>query len=185
MNFNTKDLTVTAVLAAVICILGPLSVPIGIIPVSLTPLGIYLAIYILGQKKGTIAVCVYILLGLAGMPVFAGFTGGPQKLFGPTGGYIVAYILTALIAGYAVEHFYDNVFLQFAGMFLGLIVLYVIGTIWLAFQAHMTFLQALSAGVLPFVIFDIMKIVLALFVGRAVRSRLVSSGAFETGTTRM
>ena len=176
MNSNTRNLAVTAVLAAVICVLGPLSIPIGPVPISLGLFGVFLAIYILGMKRGTLAVIIYILIGLVGVPVFAGFTGGPQKLFGPTGGYIVGYILTALISGYFVEHFSSNIVLQFVGMVLGLVVLYAIGTLWLAYQAHMDLPKALAAGVIPFIPLDLVKIVLATLVGRAVRVRLVHSG---------
>ena len=84
-------MTTSALMTAIICILGPLSLPIGPVPVSLTNLAIYLTMYILDWKAGTIAYCLYMLIGLIGLPVFSGFAGGPGKLFGPTGGYIPTY----------------------------------------------------------------------------------------------
>ena len=86
---KTSFLTTTAIMTAVMCILGPLSIPIGPVPITLTNLAIYLAMYILGTKRGSAAVCLYLLIGLAGLPVFSGFTGGPGKLLGPTGGYLI------------------------------------------------------------------------------------------------
>jgi biotin transport system substrate-specific component len=63
---------------------------------------------VLGMKKGTIAVLLYLLIGLAGVPVFSGFTAGPAKLFGPTGGYLIGFILMALISGYFIDKFPGN-----------------------------------------------------------------------------
>ena len=89
---KTYEITMTALMAAVTCILAPLSIPIGPVPISFTNLAIYLSLYLLGWKKGTISYLIYLLLGLVGLPVFSGFTGGPAKLAGPTGGYIIGFI---------------------------------------------------------------------------------------------
>ena len=88
MNMKTKELTLTALMAAVICVLGPLAIPLPFspVPISLTMVGVYLAVYAVGMWRGTIAMCLYLLLGLVGLPVFSGYTGGPAKLFGPTSG---------------------------------------------------------------------------------------------------
>ena len=73
---KTYEITMTALMAAVTCILAPLSIPIGPVPISFTNLAIYLSLYLLGWKKGTISYLIYLLLGLVGLPVFSGFTGG-------------------------------------------------------------------------------------------------------------
>lgn len=86
---STYAMVVTALMAAVTCILAPLSVPIGPVPISLTNFAIYLSLYLLDWKKGTLSYLIYLLLGLVGLPVFSGFTGGLAKLAGPTGGYII------------------------------------------------------------------------------------------------
>ena len=88
-------------MTAVTCILGPLAIPIGPVPVSLTPLAVFLSVYILGTKGGTLAYLLYLLIGAVGVPVFSGFTGGLGKLAGPTGGYLVGFILMALIPSLA------------------------------------------------------------------------------------
>lgn len=84
-----------ALMAAIISVLGPLSVPLPFtpVPVSFTIMAVYLTSYLLGSKTGTLSVIIYILVGLAGLPVFSGFTGGAAKLVGPTGGYISASYL--------------------------------------------------------------------------------------------
>lgn len=169
---KTKTMATIAVMTAVMCILGPLSIPIGPVPISLQAFTVLLAVYVLGMKDGTIALLIYLLLGLVGVPVFSGYTAGPAKLLGPTGGYIIGFIFQALIAGYFIDRFYNKVWLQFVGMVLGLIVLYAFGTAWLAFSAHMTAGAALMAGVIPFIPFDIAKIIVAMLLGRPIRKRL-------------
>ena len=169
---KTYTLTSIALMAAVTCVVGPLTIPIGPVPVSLVPLAIFLSVYILGTKKGTLSLLIYLLIGAVGVPVFSGFTGGIGKLASPTGGYMIGYIFMALIAGWFIHRFYNQVVIQFFGMVLGLAVLYAFGTAWLAYSAEMTFMAALAVGVLPFVIFDLVKIVIAIFLGRTVRKRL-------------
>lgn len=176
MKLSTKDMTETAVMAAVLCILGPLSVPIGPVPLSLAPLAILMAAYILGTFKGTAACMLYLILGAIGIPVFAGFSGGFGDIAGPTGGYLIGYIFLALIAGWFISRFYDIIWVQFLGMCLGMAVLYAFGTAWLAHVAGMTFKEALAAGVLPFIIGDLLKIICSIFLGRAINKRLEAGG---------
>lgn len=78
-------LSMTAVMAAVTCVLAPMSIPIGPVPISFTNLAIYLSLYLLGWKRGTVSYLVYVLIGMVGVPVFSGFTGGMGRLLGPTG----------------------------------------------------------------------------------------------------
>ena len=176
MTTRTYTMTSTALMTAVTCILGPLAIPIGPVPVSLTPLAVFLSVYILGTKRGTIAYLLYLLIGAVGVPVFSGFTGGLGKLAGPTGGYLVGFILMALIGGWFIFRFYDKFAVQFLGMLLGLVVCYAFGTVWLSYSAGMPFGAALAAGVYPFIPFDLVKIAIAIFLGRTVRRRLEHSG---------
>ncbi len=178
-TLKIRTMAEIALMAAVMCILGPMSIPIGIIPVSLTPLTVFLAVYILGTGKGTISCLIYLAIGLVGLPVLSGYTGGPGKLFGPTGGYLFGFLPMAIIAGFFIHHFYHNILVQFAGMLLGLMVCYAFGTLWLAFSAKMTLGAALAAGVTPFILFDISKIVISILLGRIVRARLVRAGILE------
>ena len=92
---KTYEITITALMTAVTCILAPMSIPIGPVPISFTNLAIYLSLYLLGWKRGTISYLIYLLIGLVGLPVFSGFTGGPAKLAGPTGGYIIGFFVMA------------------------------------------------------------------------------------------
>lgn len=174
---NTKTLALIGVMTAVTCIMGPFSIPLPIspVPISLTNLAIYFAIYVLGMKKGTISYCIYLLIGFVGLPVFSSFTSGPAKLLGPTGGYLIGFIFMAVICGYFVDKI-NNVPLCFLGMVLGTAVCYLFGTVWLAQQAGMTFSAALAAGVIPFIPGDIAKIVIAMLAGPQIRKQLRRAG---------
>ena len=85
-KLTTYQMSVTALMAAVMCVLGPLTVPIGAVPISLANFVICLTAWLLGPKFGTLSVAVYLLIGLVGVPVFSGYGAGIAKLAGPTGG---------------------------------------------------------------------------------------------------
>ncbi|MBE5871846.1 MAG: biotin transporter BioY [Lachnospiraceae bacterium] len=172
-QFQTKDLAQIALMAAVLCILGPISLPIGPVPISLTNLAIYFSLYLLGTKKGTISYLVYMLIGLIGLPVFSGMQGGPQKLFGVTGGYIIGFIFMALIAGLFLEKWPDKLWLHLSGMLLGTAVCYAFGTAWfLVLTDGYTILGALAVCVFPFIIGDVIKMILAMVIAPQIRRRL-------------
>lgn len=182
-KITVSEMALIAVMAAVTCIMGPLSIPIpfSLVPISLTNLAVYLAIYVLGCRRGTLSYLVYLLLGLVGMPVFSGFTGGVGKLFGPTGGYLLGFIFMALICGWAIDHFSCKLVPSFAGMLLGTVVCYAFGTAWLAYQAGLTFVAALAAGVLPFIPGDLAKMVIAAVLGPQIRRRLEQARLAHNG----
>ena len=116
-----------ALMAAVTCILAPLSIPIGPIPISLTNLVVYFTVYVIGLKAGTCSYCLYVLLGVVGLPVFSGYVGGPAKIAGPTGGYIVGFVLMALIGGYVIEKTNRNMVLVIIAWIVGTMVDYALG----------------------------------------------------------
>ena len=184
-KLTTYQLTLTAVMAAVICVLGPISIaiPVSPVPISLASMAVYLAVTVLGMKLGTLSCLIYLLLGLVGIPVFAGGSAGAAKLFGPTGGYLIGYLFLALIAGAFVGRFAENKWKNIAfaalGMILGTIVLYALGTAWLAYSAGMDCQAALWAGVIPFIPGDLVKMVIAVLLGSAVRGRLLRAGVLK------
>ena len=125
-SFTTFQMALIAVMAAITCILGPLSIPIPIspVPISLTNLAIYLTVCLLGWKFGTISYLIYLLIGIAGLPVFSGFSSGFAKLLGPTGGYLIGFIPMTIICGFAFEKF-SNHGMQIVGLAIGTIVAYI------------------------------------------------------------
>ncbi len=176
MDRKTRDLALIGVMTAVMCILAPITIPVGPVPVSLATFVILLSVYILGMKRAMISVCLYLLIGLAGVPVFSGFSAGPAKLLGPTGGYLIGYIPMAAVTGLVTDKFFRKRIISAAGMILATIVLYALGTAWLAYSSKMAFTAALMAGVVPFIPLDLVKIVTAAIVGPVIRTRLESAG---------
>ena len=159
------------VMTAVTCMLGPLAIPLPIspVPISFTNLAVYLTLYVLGMKAGTLSYLIYLLLGLVGLPVFSGFTGGPAKLAGPTGGYLIGFIFMAVIAGFFIDRFPKKYYFHIAGMLLGTAVCYLFGTLWLCFQMKLSFGAGLMAGVVPYLPGDAAKIIVSLIAGPALR----------------
>lgn len=173
-KMTTAQMTVTALMTAVTCILGPMALPIPIspVPISLTNLVIYFMAYILGAKLSLISYVLYLLLGTVGLPVFSGFSGGLGKLAGPTGGYLVGFIFLAAIAGYAVEKFPGKLWVHAIGMVLGTAVCYAFGTVWLAGQLGISFTAGLGVGVIPYLPGDTAKIILALIFGPQIKKAI-------------
>ena len=183
MNKRTYRITYCALLAAHLCVLSPLSVPLaGNVPISLATLGVMLAGCLLGPVDGMIAVAVYILIGVAGVPVFAGYRSGLSVLLGVTGGYLLGYLPLAGITGLFARKAEKSagmpaLFLLFVGMLLGTAVLYLVGTVWFLFLTKMTLASALAACVLPFLPGDLLKMVVVLVFSRSsvpLRQRLAA-----------
>lgn len=166
------SLAMFAVMTAVICVLAPMSVPIGPVPISLTNLAIYLSLYLLGWKRGTAAYLVYVLLGMVGMPVFSGFRGGAGHLLGPTGGYIIGFIPMALLAGLAIGKSCNRI-VQLLGMAVGTVIAYAFGTAWYCVSTGSAVFPALALCVFPFIPFDLAKMTFAMLTGPMIRDRLV------------
>ena len=171
---HTYAMVSTALMTAVTCILAPLSVPIGPVPISFTNLAIYISLYLLDWKRGTVSYFLYLLIGFAGLPVFSGFTGGVAKLAGPTGGYIVGFIPMAIIAGIVIDHFNQR-WLQLLGMIVGTAICYALGTAWFCMQAGYTVSAALAVCVFPFIPADLVKMLIAMTIGPAIRQRMESA----------
>lgn len=171
---NTKFMVSSSLMAAVLCIFSPITIviPFSPVPLSLATFFVYLLSAVLSMGTAVSGVSIYILIGMIGLPVFSGFTGGFQKVLGPTGGYLLGYILCALIVGYLTDKFENKYYMYVVGMIIGTLACYFVGTIWLAFVTNTNFIKALYAGVIPFVFLDILKIVLASVVGFKMRKRL-------------
>ncbi len=173
---KVKDMTLTAVMAALVCIAGPLTIPAGPIPLSLATFAVYLAGAVLGKKRGTIAVALYLLIGIIGVPVFSGFSGGFQKLAGVTGGYLVGYLPCAFLSGLGAERAEEEGRIWILPMIMaaGTAVLYTIGTAWFMIQSGNALGTALSLCVVPFLPGDAVKIAAAVMLTVPVRKAVYS-----------
>lgn len=178
-KITTYQMAVTALMAAVLCVIGPLSVPIGAIPISLSNFVISLTVWLLGPKFGTLSVAIYLALGAVGMPVFSGYGGGLAKLAGPTGGYLIGYLAMALIGGLFVEKSKGNPVVSGIGLVLGVAVSYVFGTAWFVFQMGCELSYALAVCVYPFIAFDLAKVIVACVIGALLRKRLTQAGVLK------
>ena len=168
-------IAVCGVMTAALCALGPLAVPVGPVPVTLATLVVYLDGFLLGWKGGTASCLAYLLVGLAGLPVFSGYGAGAGVLLGPTGGYLVGYLAITLVAGWVADRT-DRRVPQLLGMLAGTVLCYALGTAWYCVQSGNALPVALGFCVTPFIPFDLVKIAAVLAIGPVLRLRLRQAG---------
>ena len=180
-NLRTIDLTLIAAFAALIAVCSWISIPTTI-PFTLQTFAVFLTVGVLGGKRGTIAVAVYILLGAIGLPVFAGMKGGLGALLGTTGGYILGFLFSALLM-WGLEKILGHKLWNLAiSMVLGLIVCYVFGTGWFLVvytkaNGVVSLGTVLGWCVTPFIVPDLLKIALALVLTRQLKPYLPGNRA--------
>ena len=172
-RIDTRDITMIAQCAALMAICSWISIPAAV-PFTMQTFGVFLSVGLLGGKRGTTAVLIYILLGAVGLPVFSGFTGGIGHLFGATGGYIIGFVFSALVM-WLIEHLHGrSIKTLVLSMIAGLVTCYVFGTVWfMAVYAKdsgsIGLITALTWCVFPYVIPDAAKIALAAVLTRRIR----------------
>lgn len=165
----------TALMTAIITVCAWITVPMSV-PFTLQTFGVFLALEVLGGAWGTVSIFAYILLGLVGAPVFSGFTGGVGILLGPTGGYIVGFLVCGLL--YLItKKLNKNTVIDVVILALGLLACYAFGTVWFARVmaargSEMTIKAVLTVCVLPFVIPDAAKLTFAVIIAKRVKKVL-------------
>lgn len=164
---KTKNLLYSALGAALIAASAMLSVPAPV-PFTLQSLAVLIVAGVLGEKRGSAAVLVYLLLGAVGVPVFSGFRGGVGVLLGATGGYLLGFLPMAWLTGYTGRIWKR----PFFGMLLATAVLYAVGTAWYAILYGGSIGSVLLTCVVPFLVPDAIKAVLALYLTRRIRASL-------------
>lgn len=172
---KTRDLVIIAVFTALMCVLAPLSIPLtGQVPISLATLVVMLMGVVLGAKKSSIAVCLYIIIAIIGVPVLAGYRSGVSAVFGPTGGYIWGYIPLAYMSGALSNKFEGkkDIIYTVLGMLIGTVILYTLGTIWYIYFTKTKVLAAILACVTPFIPGDIVKMIVVILLGPRLRNIL-------------
>lgn len=162
MKITVKELAIAAVLTAVTCVLAPISIPIGPVPISLAVFCIFLIGIMLSPHLAVLSVLVYLMLGTVGVPVFSNYECGFQKLIGPTGGFLFAYPFMVLIISFSAVLFKrKNIISIGTGMILSLVVMYTFGTVWFVISTGSTIKNALIVCVTPFILVDLLKMVCA------------------------
>jgi biotin transport system substrate-specific component len=164
-RWSARDMAYIALMAVVIAVCSWVSIPAAV-PFTLQTFAVFLAVSLLGGRRGTAAVLVYILLGAVGIPVFHGFTGGLGILLGSTGGYILGFLGSALLYWAMTSRLGSRPAIRILAMVLGLAVCYAFGTAWfMAVYARTTgpvgLLTALGWCVFPFLVPDLIKLALA------------------------
>ena len=174
-KIKSYDIVITALMTALIAVCSLVAIPVGAVPVTLQTFAVFVAIGICGCKKGTVAVLLYILLGIVGLPVFSGFQSGIGVLAGPTGGYISGFLLSALVSGFIAEKTGRKIGFMILSFSAGLVICYLSGLLWYIYVfsgGKADFASAFSLCVLPYIIPDGIKIILAAVVSKTVGERL-------------
>ena len=159
-NNLTWRCTTAALFAALTALFTCISIPIGPVPINLATLSVLLAGALLGARWGAISQLIYVALGAVGLPVFSGFSGGLGKLLGPTGGYIVGYVLGAFVIGAITERFGRDLVPLSVAAALGYATLYLTGTLYFLWLTGSGLLYAFGLCVFPFLPGDAAKIAL-------------------------
>lgn len=176
-NKNLKMLVFMALSIAIMGVLSQITIPLPFSPVPITgqTLAIGIIATILGARYGTLAIIGYLVVGAVGAPVFAGMAAGFSKLIGPTGGYLIGFIPTALFIGWYLEKFGFTFIKSSIANVIGAVITLTFGTIWLKVSMNMSWAAAFAAGAAPFILLGILKAILAAYVGIEVRKRLISA----------
>lgn len=161
---RTRNLLYISIGAALISVSAWLTVP-GPIPFTMQSFAVLTVAALLGAKNSVLCAAVYLLLGAVGVPVFSGLRGGASVLIGPTGGYLVGFLFTSAVTGYLSERKCPLALAMAAGQ----LTLYVIGTLWFAVLYGESPGAVLSTCVLPFLLPDAVKALLAVQVVRRVK----------------
>ncbi len=175
MHTSILNTVYIALFAALIAVCSWITIPIGVISITLQTMAVCITAGILGCWRGITTVAVYLAIGATGLPVFSGFNGGIGALIGPTGGYLVGFLPMVLIIGGAKHLFKGNWILLSISMVVGIAVLYAFGTAWfmILMGGKYTLGGALTACVFPFILPDLIKIAVATLicsrVGKLVR----------------
>lgn len=173
---KTKDMILISLFAVIISICAWISIPAAV-PFTMQTFAVFLSFGILGGKRGTMAVCVYILLGAVGIPVFAGGTGGIGIILGKTGGYMLGWIVCGIVISKIPLFKNQKNQIPIFSMFLGLIICYATGTAWFTlFYTKITGVSGIwsviCTCVLPFIIPDLIKISLAYFLQKKLKPHI-------------
>ncbi len=162
-------MVLASLMAALTAVGAYIHVPIGPVPIVLSTLFVLLSGLLLGSRWGLASMCLYLLVGAIGMPVFAGGKGGIAHFLGPTGGYLFGYVLASWLTGFIAERSRGILILEILSVLMGSLAIYSLGVPWLKMVTHMSWPKTFMVGMIPFLIGDAVKASVALILARAVR----------------
>ena len=161
-----KEYVYIALMAVLICVCSWISIPF-VVPFTMQTFAVFYALLLLGGKRGTAAIGLYIFMGIIGIPVFSGFRGGIGHLIGPTGGYIIGFLFSGILYSLLEPLLSKRKVYRWIVLSVTQIICYLIGTLWFIIiygtqDVSYSFLEAFSLCVLPFIIPDCVKMILAV-----------------------
>jgi len=177
MNLKTKDMTKVALLVALIAVGAFISIPIGPVPFSLQNFFVFMTGLLLSPGLAALTVFIYVLLGLIGVPILAGFTGGPQSIFKPSFGFLIAFIIGAYLISKMAYNEKDFKKIMVA-LILAEILFYLIGIPYMYVILNnvlgnpMNISKVLALGMTPFIIPDLIKAVIAAIIAPKIKSAI-------------
>ena len=173
MNLKTQNIVICGLFAAITAVLAQISIPLPFttVPLTMQIFAVALTGLLLGSKRGFVAILIYVLLGAIGLPVFAQMSGGLGVLLGPTGGFLLGCPFMAFVIGYISERTSSKLYILLS-MVLGLVVVYITGTIMYSVVTNSTIKDSIMYCVVPFVVVDLIKLFLATSVGVLVSKRV-------------
>jgi biotin transport system substrate-specific component len=161
------DIFMVILSVAFLGIMANIRVPLWPVPITLQTFGVFAIAFFFGSRKGLLSILAYVLAGVVGFGVFAGYKSGMAAIMGPTGGYILGFLITVFVVGYLIEKGYGrNKKSVLLCMVIGNLIIYLFGVIGLRlYFAEFTWLKIIMIGVVPFLIGDAIKIIgaVALF----------------------
>ena len=170
-KLSTRQMILISLFAALTAVGAFISIPIYPVPLTLQTLFTLLAAMTLGSVMGASSQIIYVLLGVIGLPVFAGFKAGIGILFGPTGGFLFGFIISAYVIGKIIEVKKEkNIFYYFLAGIIGTVILYIIGITQLSLITGIGIKKAIVVGMLPFLPGDILKVIAASFIASKLRT---------------
>ena len=169
-----RDMTLISLFAAVIAITSFIAIPIGTLPITLQTFGVFATLILLGGRRGSISVAVYVALGAVGLPVFSGFSGGVGRLFDATGGFIFGFLAAALIYWLLSSVLGTGAASVIISAVVAHLSLYAVGAVWffIGYTGGTGFFEALTLTVLPYLLPDALKLFLAIFLCEKIKKRL-------------
>lgn len=159
----------TSLFVALIAIGAFIAIPVGPVPIVLQNMFVLMAAIFLGPRWGVACVAVYLLIGFAGIPVFAGGTSGIGKLFGPTGGYLLGYLPSVFVTAVISKFLGKKMLSDIIAMVIGSLIIYAAGLPWLKIVTSMSWEKTFALGMYPFLIGDALKIIAAAFIAKSLR----------------
>lgn len=165
-------MVLASLMAALTAVGAYIHVPVGPVPIVLSTLFVILSGLLLGSRWGLASMALYLLVGAIGIPVFAGGKGGFGHFLGPTGGYLIGYLVSAWITGLISERANRLLFRDVIAVVIGSLTLYGCGVPWLKIVTQMSWSKALLVGMIPFLIGDAIKASVGVILARSVRPML-------------